>query len=245
MSFKKIIRRIAPGSVRSFIGGMLIEQRERQIGKLKLGDAFDQVYAKKMWQQGDALSGIGSEGEFADAYIDFVLEYAKKNELRSVLDGGCGDFSVGSRLAPHFETYMAADVSKIIVERNRGLYSTAKNVVFDVLDLTQNPLPSCDLILIRQVLQHLTNSQIGDILQNIERSSWKKVLITEEVFDIAGNDQDNVDLPSHTVRTRVSLGGGVFIDKPPFSVSANRITVIRKRDNVGSSSGLMVFELSR
>ena len=42
---------------------------------------------------------------------------------------------------------------------------------------------SADLVLIRQVLQHLTNEQISRILANLEASEWRHALITEEIGD--------------------------------------------------------------
>jgi hypothetical protein len=199
-----------------------------------------------MWRQGNNYSGLGSEGLLADRYVKLVLDYAAKNKLRTVVDGGCGDFSVGSRLAPNFDRYMALDVSPLIIQINKHRYAdlTTQHVSFSVADMTSTVFPQADLILIRQVLQHLTNEQIERVLKNLEASDWRRVLITEEVYDPRNNQIPNLDLPSHTVRTRVSLGSGLFIDKEPFNRSANRVAII---DDVceGPQVSLLVFELIR
>jgi hypothetical protein len=113
--------------------------------------------------------------------------------------------------------------------------------------MTSTTFPSTELILIRQVLQHLTNGQIQNILKNIEASKWRRVLITEHVSNPENNRTPNLDLPSHTVRTRVALGSGVFIDKPPFNAAANRIVILRGDLPVGGGppDQLLVYELTR
>jgi hypothetical protein len=217
---------------------MLVHHRERRLGRLPISEAFNEVYSKNMWKQGDAQSGVGSEGPFADRYVTLVLEYAAKYGLRTVVDGGCGDFSVGSRLVPNFDEYTALDASSVIIESNKRRYASLERVSFRVADMTAGTFPKADLILIRQVLQHLTNAQIARILANLEASEWRRVLITEDVCGAGDEVVPNVDLPSHSVRTRVSLGSGVYIDREPFNRAATRIAYIE-----GPESGLLVFEL--
>jgi hypothetical protein len=206
------------------------------------------VYKRGLWKQGNSLSGVGSEGVLAERYVAFVLNYARARGLRSVLDGGCGDFSVGSKLAPAFVRYSAMDVSSHIIDINRRRYSGPdwQHVRFAVADMTTDDMPAADLVLIRQVLQHLTNSQIEKILRNLEAGRWRRALISESVHDPANNQVPNLDLPSHSVRTRASLGSGVFIDRPPFNRPARRIaTLYASEDGTAQPGGLLVFEFCR
>jgi SAM-dependent methyltransferase len=250
MSFKNVIKKFLPARLNRMIGAQLVRQRERRLSQLSIQDAFDEVYKKAMWKQGDSTSGLGSEGELAERYLLFVLNYAKANNIHSIVDAGCGDFSVGSRLAPHFEKYVGLDVAPTIIEINKKRYVdlvAQGKVEFGVADLTASTFPPTDLILIRQVLQHLTNTQIEQILRNLEASKWRRALITEEVYEPESNSNPNVDLPSHTVRTRVALNSGVFIDREPFNRKANRVAIIREEQaqKDGVNVGLLVFELTR
>jgi len=234
--------------VTNYIGGLVVERRERRLSRLPLHDAFDEVYRHGMWKQGRSLSGLGSEGIVAERYAALVRTYAARHNLRSVLDAGCGDFSVGALLASGFESYTAVDVSPHIIEMNRRRYSGPawKNVRFAAVDLTESIFPSADLVLIRQVLQHLTNVQIERILKNLEASQWRRALITEDVHDFQHRDSPIVDLPSHSVRTRRSLGSGVFVDTAPFNRRARRIATIPSSEGEGEDrGGLLVFEFSR
>jgi Methyltransferase domain len=246
---KTVIKSILPGKVKTRIGNLIVNRRERRLSQLPLQEAFDEVYRKNMWKQGNSPSGVGSEGLWAERYAKLVLAYADKYNIRTVVDGGCGDFSIGSRLAPSFDRYTALDVSPRIIKRNKeryaGLYPN-QQLSFAVADMTMTTFPSADLILIRQVLQHLTNAQIERILHNLEMSTWRRALIVEEVHEPRNNQMPNVDLPSHTVRTRVGLGSGVFIDKNPFNRSAKRLAVIDESSSgERPGSGLIIFELSK
>jgi hypothetical protein len=226
----------------------LLKNRERKIGLLPLNEAFDEVYKRGMWRQGESLSGIGSEGPLAERYVTVVREYAVANGLHTALDGGAGDFSVGSKLALSFERYTAIDVSPHIIDVNRRKYADPrwKHVQFAVSDMTAGPLPDADLVLNRQVLQHLTNTQIRMVLKNLELSNWRRALITEDVHDPLGNESPNLDLPSHSVRTRRALGSGVFLDKPPFDCDVRRLaTIYPSEDPQEQCGGLLVFEFNR
>jgi hypothetical protein len=250
MYIKRSIKKILPDAVTQTIGYALISLRQRRLSRLSLQDAFDEIYKKRMWKQGNSLSGVGSEGPLAQRYIEFVSTYAKKYNLRSLVDAGCGDFSVGSHLVPSFDRCMAFDISPHIIGINREKYASLASrhqVTFSALDMTTATLPPCDLVLIRQVLQHLTNAQIEQILVNLESSKWRRALITEEVHNPDDNQNPNIDLPSHSVGNRVALGSGVFIDRAPFSRPAKRLAVIRKNENETGPlrSGLLVFELTQ
>jgi SAM-dependent methyltransferase len=248
MALKSLIKKILPVRVTAGIGTFLVSRRERRLGRLPISAAFDEVYKRGMWRQGASLSGVGSEGLMAERYIDLVREYAAQHNLRTVLDGGCGDFSVGSQLAPNFTRYTAVDVSPHIIEINRQRFVDQRwaHVTFAVADMTRTAFPEADLVLIRQVLQHLTNAQIEMILNGLERGIWRRALISESVHNPENNQLPNLDLPSHSVRTRTSLGSGVFIDRPPFSRLAKRIaTIYSSVDGARQSGGLLVLELSR
>lgn len=248
MTFKRTVKMLLPRPVSKRIGSILMQRRQRRLSQMKIQDAFDEIYKKGMWKQGGTLSGVGSEGSVADQYVQFVLAYAKKNGLRTVVDGGCGDFSIGSRLAPKFEWYRAFDISPYIIETNKGRFAelTARHhVTFEVADMTTQFFPTCDLVLIRQVLQHLTNGQVEQILANLESSMWRRALITEEVHDPENNQNPNLDLRSHSVGNRVALGSGVFIDREPFARRASRVAVIRKHGAPTSGSALLIFELKQ
>lgn len=245
MSVKSIVRAILPAKISGAFGSIRMLYRERQLGRLSLPQAFNEVYKKGMWQQGRSLSGVGSEGILAERYVAFVRGYIKERRIESIVDAGCGDFNVGSKLCGNVTKCIALDVSSYIIEANQKRYGDISNVSFQVADLTVAAVPTVDLILIRQVLQHLTNDQIERVLNNLDSSTWRSVLLTEAVSDPSNDAGANRDLQSHSVRTRVNFGSGVFIDRPPFNRPAKRIAVIDDASPTrDASTRLLVFELT-
>ena len=116
MSLKSLLNGLMPAGLKRGIGNLKRSRERRLVSQLPIQQAFDEVYKKGLWGRGDANSGPGSAGLFADRYVAFVQDYAAKHKLRTVVDGGCGDFLVGSRLAPGFDRYTALDVSPFIID---------------------------------------------------------------------------------------------------------------------------------
>ena len=84
--------------------------------------------------------------------------------MRSALDLGCGDFFVGAQLVSLFDRYIAADVASNILAQNERLYGHTKAQVIQ-LDITRDEIPPADVVFVRQVLQHLSNSEIAKFVQ--------------------------------------------------------------------------------
>lgn len=193
--------------------------RLRRLQHLPIGAAFDEIYKKGIWSQSkDEPSGGGSYGAVAERYVATVRAFIEEHRIRSVLDIGCGDFNIGARVSEGVDIYHAFDVSAEIIRRNQERFSHLRNVRFRCVNACSDALPQADLVTVRQVLQHLTNAQIADILTNIERTKAKHILITEHALDYnqARARRPNLDLPSHSAGTRIALGSSVDLGAPPF-----------------------------
>jgi len=223
---KAFLKAVLPPSLVKVVGGLRAERRQKYLSTLPPAEAFNEIYRRKMWQQSTSLSGPGSSGVWAVEFQKLAARFVKDRDVKSVLDIGCGDFSVGSYLAPMVQSMTAMDISDYIVEKNRSNYGYLKNVSFLVGDVCEGRLPPFDLVLVRQVLQHLTNSQIEKALTNIEESGAKYALIAEQIIRPDLLPEANLDIPSHSVRTRVDLGSGVIITSPPFSRQARLLQLV-------------------
>mgnify|MGYP002479352461 CR=1 FL=1 len=100
---------------------------------------------------------------YIKATSDFLSSLGAKPD---VVDLGCGDFNVGSRLRPFCEKYVACDVAAPVVEVNREKFADL-DVGFRQLDIIESELPEGDAVLIRQVLQHLSNADIEKIVAKL------------------------------------------------------------------------------
>ena len=88
---------------------------------------------------------------------------------------------------------------------------------FQVLDIVAEALPVVDVIMIRQVLQHLSNDDIAQALESIRRSC-RHLILTEHVP--AGRDfPPNADHErGATIRLYKREPSGVVLTAPPFNL---------------------------
>jgi hypothetical protein len=173
--------------------------------------------AAGLWGRSSAAafySGPGSHDEtIVGPYVEAVRSFIGR--LPAALDAvdlGCGDFNVGRQICHLFSSYIGGDVVAPLVAENQRRYADL-DVSFRVVDIAADPLPSGDLVLVRQVLQHLSNADIGAALAKI--SAYEYAIITEHVPD--GPFKPNIDKPSGA-EIRLSLHSGVVVTEPPFSL---------------------------
>ena len=82
--------------------------------------------------------------------------------------------------------------------------------------------PDGDLCLIRQVLQHLSNKQISQVLANCGKFPY--LVITEDVYN-GPNVRPNLDI-MHGPDNRLHRRSGVFLDRAPFSLRMQNVVEI-------------------
>jgi hypothetical protein len=182
---------------------------------------FSRIYAHNEWggEQGTYCSGDGSSVTYAEPYAKIVREFIAEKHIETVVDLGCGDFTVGNMLQVPDVMYCGVDVVDSLTERNKCLYNSPF-ISFCCLDIVSDILPKADLCLIRQVLQHLSNKEIISILQKTRE--YKFTIITEHYPAPDKQIIPNKDKP-HGEDVRIYDGSGVFIDKPPFNININAV----------------------
>ena len=215
---RSVIRRFVPKSVRARRAETrtlraVIERAAGNQGRSS-AEVFGEIYRTNAWggEAGNYFSGTGSIGRAADAYVQAVNGFITKQGISSVVDIGCGDYRIGQKIA--CDRYVGIDVVDALIERNREQFAS-DSVDFTCLDAATAPeLPSGELCLVRQVLQHLSNAQILAILPKLRQ--FRFVLVTEHYPSDADFRQPNADLV-HGQDTRLSFGSGVYLDQPPFN----------------------------
>lgn len=204
-------------------------------------ETFDDIYKFKLWGAGESpSSGTGSYGRYAEEYISFVHAFIAEHSITSITDIGCGDFNIGSQLATQVHNYRALDISPTIIEKNRRRFKHFSNVSFATYDACLSPPPFGDLITVRQVLQHLSNSEIERVLKNVESAKPRFALITEHLPDLETLEHPNVDIV-HGPHTRVTLGSGVVITMSPFFRQAEIVKKIEYCDEMDTKQSLYLF----
>jgi len=182
---------------------------------MTVAEAFSHIYANRVWSKGSTEefnSGDGSGIEFTAQYWAFLKNFIRNKSIGTVVDLGCGDFRVGRMIADAGLGYIGADVVPELIAYNTRHFGTDQ-VSFRCLDITRETVPDGDLCLIRQVFQHLSNSEIIAALGQCGR--FRYVLVSEHL-PILGPVKPNLDKP-HGPDIRLYRNSGVFLDAPPFS----------------------------
>ena len=150
-------------------------------------EVFSKIYKEDLWHGG---SGAGSKLENVKEYVEILQKYIDKPEVKTVLDLGCGDWQFSKFLDLSSVSYLGVDVVESIIESNSTSYS-ASNIKFISRDITTYELPKVDLIICKDVLQHLCNKDVVTTLVKIITSS-KFSLITND-FNPENTENKDID----------------------------------------------------
>lgn len=240
------LRHFIPSSLRLTVRQARLAASQRLNETRPAAMVFDGIYRKGVWGGSVHMpcSGVGSRGRAVDEYVRMVVEFAKANDVRSIIDIGCGDFQVGRRLTDSLGPacrYVGVDVASIVVQHNNRTYAR-DHVSFMHCDAGEEDMPGADLYLVRQVFQHLSNAQICRILDRLDAS--KRTIVTEHI----PLDDDirvyNLDKP-HGPDTRIEDGSGVFLDRFPFNLGLTELLDVRPGPSDGWDGRIVSWLLQR
>jgi hypothetical protein len=108
--------------------------------------------------------------------------------------------------------YIGADIVEELIKKNINLYLEQSNRKFMVLDLITDPLPVCDIIIVRDCLVHLSYDNINLAIKNIKLSGCKYLLTTSFT-----NREENKDIVTGDWRP-INLEKSPFNFPPPILV---------------------------
>ena len=197
-------------------------------------DAMQQVYDLHLWggKDFDFYSGDGSHNiKIVEPYLHSVSTFLKShNNSLTVCDFGCGDFNIGKQLINYTKKYIGIDIVENLIERNKTLFK-AENLEFHCLNIVEDELPKTDCVILRQVLQHLSNTEIQKIIKKL--SHYKYLILTEHLP--VGNFTPNIDIISGQ-GIRIKKNSGVNLQEAPFNlkiVEAQKLSQITLDNNKG------------
>lgn len=184
---------------------------------------FERIYETNFWGNG---SGEGSAPLHTKGYVRFLERFIRRNDIKSVVDFGCGDWQFSRHIDWNGADYAGFDIVRSVVKANRERFQHA-NVTFHLAPDDFDALPSADLILIKDVLQHWSNAAIHEFLPTLKR--YRYALITNCVgilprrFWRGRQDFDNTDIEDGDFR-RLDLR------KAPFFLDAEEVYSFTRGD---------------
>jgi SAM-dependent methyltransferase len=222
--FYRVIKRCVIGAI----------NRRRDVASV-----FEAIYRNNRWggKAGDFFSGRGTGNEeIATQYIAAIGRLSDLEGFRGLrfLDLGCGDFRIGSSLVPLAGHYTAADIVAPLIEHHQTHYH-GPPVDFQVVDMIDGPLPDADVCFIRQVFQHLSNSQIAKVLPKLGKFRW--VFITEHLPSDERTAVPNLD-KVHGTDIRLMRNSGVYLHLPPFAIPQGQLATVLEVSGHGFDGGI-------
>jgi SAM-dependent methyltransferase len=169
---------------------------------------FSKIYAHDLWNGG---SGPGSRPESTIPYRQLIQSLLDSVEYTKVVDLGCGDWQFSQYINWSKTDYLGVDVVDSVIASNQEAFAST-NIKFLKADLVNYAVPQCDLLLSKDVLQHLSNASVAKILANLLKMDTR-VLITNDIVE---------DLISGNLDTKDGGYRPLDLSLPPFSLNVKQ-----------------------
>ena len=141
---------------------------------------FRKIHADNFWASKESVSGVGSEISYTVNLRECLNELISTYDIKSICDAPCGDFNwIGNVLSENSSiSYTGIDIVPQLIDKNNELYKTEK-VKFIHGDICTDPLPKSDLLIVRDVLFHLSNQDLMLFKENLRKTEFKYLLVSQ------------------------------------------------------------------
>jgi SAM-dependent methyltransferase len=137
-------------------------------------DVFTDIYKKKIWGDGseeNPLSGGGSNPSLTTPYVEFIRRTIESCGIKSVLDVGHGDWTMWRDYRFENVSYIGIDVAREISNVLNEKYGNDSRRFLE-FESRNYEYPSADLIISKEVLQHLPNEDLIQFLEKISKYDY-------------------------------------------------------------------------
>jgi SAM-dependent methyltransferase len=141
-------------------------------------DIFTLYYNRNLFGDPESRSGTGSSLQATRNLRPELSATFERFGIESVLDVPCGDFNWMKALDWSRITYLGGDIVEDMIRKNQAEHGSG-NISFQVLDILQGNLPTCDLVICRDLFIHFDNRSIATALRRISESKPKLVGLTQ------------------------------------------------------------------
>ena len=148
---------------------------------------FTKIYETNAWGSSistdfDGNSGGGSAvNSNITTYIPFLRSFITDNQIKSVVDLGCGDFRCGPHIYDDLDvSYFGYDTYEKVITCHKKTFFDSKKYTFCHLDFSIHPdeIVGADLCILKDVLQHWENfDDIYRVLDSLTTSKKFKYIM--------------------------------------------------------------------
>ena len=226
-------------------------------------EVFTKIYEEKIWGKGtpsSPLSGAGSHPDMSLPYLQFVKSTIQSNGIKTVFDFGHGDWAMWRDYQFEDVSYVGVDTAVGLSERVGAIYGNSRRT-FRPSSEFKVALPEAELFISKEVFQHLSNSDVHSVLQQltqfkyvilcngyyskslyIERLKyWLQIRVRLRRFLSRGNPfypakplKNNAEIHSGDFR-------GVDLESSPFSEFLTQHRLVSKFDFPGRKGSAVNF----
>ncbi|NBO71223.1 MAG: hypothetical protein EBU66_14495 [Bacteroidetes bacterium] len=143
---------------------------------------FTRIYEEGTWGDGSVhnpFSGTGSAPDNAVPFVRFVADTINKYGILSIFDFGHGDWSIWRDYKFENLNYVGVDVAGGLSQKNQDLFGSEK---IRFLEVDENYiLPEGELLICKEVLQHLSLNEINRILPQFSKFNY--LILCNAFFD--------------------------------------------------------------
>ena len=134
-------------------------------------EIFTNIFRNNMWGSSESVSGTGSTLNATKFLIPKLSKFIREHNINRMVDAPCGDFNwMQCLISEHPDlTYLGCDIVPEIIINNSIKYRN----YFQILDIVDEPLPSCDLMLCRDCLGHFQKQDTLRVVENVKKHDIK------------------------------------------------------------------------
>lgn len=174
--------------------------------------AFEDIFRNRYWGSEESVSGCGSSLSQTQHVRRELPAVVSRFGIRSIFDAPCGDLYWMKHVLPTLDVdYLGGDIVQGVVDIARE-NNTSPRAKFTCFDIAEDPFPAYDLWRCRDVLFHLSYSDIRGALINFANSECRYILVTTHT----GDDVVNRNMVTGDFR-RLDLF------QPPFELPEDKV----------------------
>lgn len=162
-------------------------------------NTFTNIYENSIWGNNNSCDYNGSSGEGSnvdynkDTYVPFLKKFIIDNNIKTVVDLGCGDFKCGKLIYENLDVnYLGYDAYKKIIDYHNSTHDSDK-YNFIHLDFCNNKenIQGADLCILKDVIQHWKLDNIYGFLDYLCLTKKFKYIL---ICNCCKNSKDNIEI---------------------------------------------------
>lgn len=190
---------------------------------------FRDIYTHHKWL-GESKSGPGSDFDRTIEYRELLAHFLESHQIESITDLGCGEWSFSQYMDFSGINYMGIDTVASVIAGNQARCGSSQ-FTFRCIDAVNEAIPQADLLIVKEVLQHLPLDDVHRILA--KSRSYRYTIFVNDIAHTTRPKLANFWQSKEFKSTNTDIRPGDYrllaLNAPPFSLG---LDIILEYENV-------------